>query len=202
MAVFFNHINWRDVTAGGSAYVEWVSSSSLAGSTACEHRWQRQHADYGEATFDLKPGDVLADAGSFRFNAEKLYDPLDPPIGSCFKFVRSSSLHKRINLAFDSDEVVQVRIPAKTYDGFKLFSHRPDLQVALVVLPALMETLDFIKGTRDQEPLDDKAWFISIDQLVADRGGWDQSILDLAQKILESPIDTVIRAGLVFEEDE
>jgi hypothetical protein len=38
--------------------------------------------------------------------------------------------------------------------------------------------------------------------LVADRGGWDQSILDLAQKILESPIDTVIRAGLVFEEDE
>lgn len=167
-----------------------------------EHRWQRQHADYGEATFDLKLGDVLADAGSFPFNAKKLYDPLDPPIGSCFKFVRSSSLHKRIKLAFDSAEAVHVQIPAKTFDDFKLFSHRPDLQVALVVLPALMETLDFIKEARDQEPLDDKAWFVSIDQLVIDRGGWDQRILELAQKILESPIDTAVRAGLAFEEDD
>lgn len=166
------------------------------------HSWQRQHADYAGATFDLKPGDVLADAGSFRFNAEKLYDPLDPPIGSCFKFVRSSSLHKRIKLAFDSNEFVSVQIPPKTFDDFKLFSHRPDLQVALVVLPALMETLDFIKSTRDQEPLDDKAWFVAIDQLATDRGGWDQSNLELAQKILESPIDTAIRAGLAFEEDD
>jgi hypothetical protein len=166
------------------------------------HRWTKQNVDYGNASFNLKPGDILADAGSFRFNAEKLYDPLDPPVGSCFKIVRSESLHKRIKVAFDGNDTVDIQIPAKTFDDFKLFSHRPDLQIALVVLPALLETLSFMKSNRNEEPLDDKAWFNSIDQLVEDRGGWDQTLLELAQKILENPIDTAIRAGLISEEDE
>jgi hypothetical protein len=166
------------------------------------HRWVRQHAEYGGARFDLLQGDILAEAGTFSFSAEKLFDPLDPPIGSCFSFVRSTSRHKRILVTYDSDDTVNVQIPAKTFDDFKLFSHRPDLQIALVVLPALMDTLMFIKENREQEPLGDKAWFNAIEQLVEDRGGWDQNLLELAQKILESPIDTAIRTGIEIEEDD
>ena len=65
-----------------------------------------------------------------------------------------------------------------------------------------MEALVFIKLNGDDEPLDDKAWFLAINKLVEDRGGWDQSPLDIAQKILESPIDSVIRAGLIFDEED
>lgn len=166
------------------------------------HRWQKQHIDYGDARFDLLQGDILAEAGTFSFNAEKLFDPLDPPIGSCFSFKRSTSRHKRILVAYDSDDTVIVQIPAKTFDDFKLFGHRPDLQIALVVLPALMDTLRFIKENRDEEPLDDKAWFNAIEQLVEDRGGWDHNILEIAQKILESPIDTAIRTGIATEEED
>lgn len=166
------------------------------------HSWHRQHAEYDDARFDLLQGDILAEAGTFSFSADKLFDPLDPPIGSCFSFVRSTSRYKRILVTFDSDETVTVQIPAKTFDEFKLFSHRPDFQIALVVLPALMDTLRFIKESRDEEPLDDKAWFNSIEQLVEDRGGWDQNQLDLAQKILESPIDTAIRTGITIEEED
>jgi hypothetical protein len=174
-----------------------VLTDDLAG-----HSWERQHPDYGGAKFDLLKGDILAEGGVFRFSAEKLYDPLDPPIGSCFRFVRSTSRHKRILVTFDSDETVDVQIPAKTFDDFKLFGHRPDLQIALVVLPALMETLSFIKANRDEEPLDDKAWFVAIEQLVEDRGGWEQNLLDLAQKILESPIDAAIRTGIETEDED
>lgn len=166
------------------------------------HQWKRQHPDYEGASFDLQSGDVLADAGSFKFSADKLYDPLDPPIGSCFRFVRSTSLNKGIKVTFDSNETVDVQIPKKTFDDFKLFANRPDFQVALVVLPALMETLNFIESNRNEEPLDDKAWFISIEKLVEERGGWDQKKLDLAQRILENPIDTAIRAGLLSEEED
>lgn len=166
------------------------------------HRWKNQHPDYGSSSFDLHPGDVLADAGSFKFNAEKMYDPLNPPVGSCFKFVRSGSRHKRIKVAFDGNETVTVEIPAKTFDDFQLFSHRPDLQIALVVLPALSETLHFIKSNDGEEPLDDKIWHNEIQQLVEDRGGWDQSLLELAQRVLESPIDTAIRTGLMSEEED
>ena len=166
------------------------------------HCWEKQHAEYSDARFDLLQGDILAEAGTFNFSADKLFDPLDPPIGSCFRFVRSTSRHKRILVTYDSDDTVNVQIPARTFDEFKLFGHRPDLQIALVVLPALMDTLRFIKENRYEEPLDDKAWFIAIEKLVEDRGGWEQNILEIAQRTLESPIDTAIRTGIVTEEED
>jgi len=165
------------------------------------HQWTNQHADYGEASFDLQPGDVLADGGSFQFDAEKMYDPLNPPVGSFFKFVKSTSIHKRIKTTFDDNDSVNVQIPEKTFDHFNLFSHRPDLQISIVVLPALLETLNFIKFNSTEEPLDDKAWYVEINKLVEARGGWDQSLLELAQKILENPIDTAICKGLITEEE-
>ncbi len=166
-----------------------------------QHRWAKQHPDYDGAEFDLEPGDVLADGGGFRINAQKLYDPLDPPIGSCFRFVRSTSLRKRLKVCFDGNETVDVQIPAQTFDDFRLLSHRPDLQIALVVLPALIETLSFIVRNGDEEALDDKAWYIAIADLVEEQGGFDQSLLELAQRILQSPIDEVIRSG-IFEAEE
>lgn len=200
-------------TATGFKLRAWLDQQLVKGDVVADarvilkndmdgHRWARQHVDYGDARFNLLQADILAEAGTFSFSADKLFDPLDPPIGSCFSFVRSTSRHKRIFVTYDSDETVIVQIPAKTFDDFKLFSHRPDLQIALVVLPALMDTLRFIKENRDAEPLDDKAWFSAIEQLVEDRGGWDQNLLELAQKILESPIDTAIRTGIVSEEED
>lgn len=165
------------------------------------HRWTNQHAEYGDASFDLQPGDVLADGGFFRFDAEKMYDPLDPPINSCFSFVRSKH-YKGIKVAFDGNETVSVQIPEKTFDQFKLFSHRPDIQISLIALPALLETLSFIKSNDEEEPLDDKAWYVEINKQVESNGGWDRSLLELAQKILENPIDTVIRAGIISEEED
>ncbi len=167
------------------------------------HRWTNQHADYGDACFNLQPGDVLADGGSFLFDAEKMYDPLNPPVGSCFRFVCSPH-RKGIKVAFDGNDTVDVQIPEETFGQFHLFGHRPDLQISLIVLPALIETLDFIKTNeeKEEEPLDDKAWYMEINKLVKARGGWNQSLLELAQKILENPIDTAIRAGLMSEEEE
>jgi len=167
-----------------------------------DHSWTNQHSDYAGAGFDLRAGDVLADGGSFRFNAEKTYDPLDPPVGSFFKFVRSTKLRKRIAVAFDGDETVDVKIPAKTFDRFKLLAHRPDFQIALVVLPALLETLGFIKLNDGDEPLDDKVWYRELNALVEKNGGWELSVLELAQRILESPIDAAVLKGLITEEED
>ncbi len=200
-------------TSAGFKLKAWLDQQLVKGNVVADarviltddlkgHRWEKQHAEYGNAQFDLLQGDILAEAGTFNFSADKLFDPLDPPIGSCFRFVRSTSRHKRILVTYDSDETVNVQIPAKTFDEFKLFGHRPDLQISLVVLPALMDTLRFIKESRNEEPLDDKIWFNAIEKLVEDRGGWEQTILEIAQKILDSPIDTAIRTGIVTEEED
>ena len=174
----------------------------IVASSIPKHRWSRQHSDYGDARFDLRPGDVLVEGGALVFNAGKLYDPLDPPVGSCFEFKRIAHLHKKISLSFNGDEAVTVRIPAKTFDSLHHFVDRPDLQIGLIVLPALMQTLQFIRENRDQEPLDDKAWFRTIDGLVDELGGWDQTLLELAQKILDHPVDTAIRKSLFAEEED
>ena len=199
--------------SSGARLQAWLDQQLVKGDVVAEVRviaverieglhWVNQNSDYGNATFGLEPGDVLADAGSFRFNAEKLFDPLDPPVGSCFSFVRSERRRKRIKVAFDGNETVVVKIPAETFDCFKLLGHRPDLQISLVVLPSLIETLEFIKNNRDEEPLDDKAWYVAIDALVTESGGWDLSLLELAQKILENPIDLAIRKGIHSEDDD
>lgn len=191
----------------------WIDQQWLRGDVVAEarvvaakkirnHRWSNQHEDYGDSCFELHKGDVLAEGGSFRFNAEKLYDPLDPPIGSCFRFVRSTTLHKGLKVRFEGNETVDVQIPGQTFDEFKLFAHRPDMQIALVVLPALLETLHFIKTNNEEEPLSDKAWYLAIDGLVQMHGGWDRSPLELAQRILEYPLDAVIRRGIGSEEED
>lgn len=173
----------------------------IAISVIDEHSWSKQHDDYDTATFQLQPGDLLADGGTIRFSANKLYDPLDPPVGSFFRFISKPNQRKHIVVSFSNNETVDVQLPEKTFESFKLFSNRPDFQISLVVLPALIETLIFIEESKENEPLGDKAWYRAIEKLVDERGGWDQSKLELAQKILESPIDTAIRTGLSTEED-
>ena len=46
--------------------------------------------DYGGGTFHLQPGDIIADGGYFEFEPDKLYDPLEAPVGSCFQFIAES----------------------------------------------------------------------------------------------------------------
>ncbi|MEC4088875.1 hypothetical protein [Pseudoalteromonas rubra] len=172
-----------------------------------KHCWSKQHPDYHNATFDLLPGDVLADGGKIRFDAEKMYDPVNPPLGSCFKLIKSTAISQRgIELDFRGSETVTIKISSKMYDSFQLFSHRPDLQIALVILPALMETLSYIKqnkATKD-EPMDNVVWYTELTRLVEEvhRCSWeDDSSLSIAQKILENPIDRAVCEGLISEDE-
>lgn len=168
-------------------------------------QWSGQHPDYGGASFSVQTGDLIADGGSFTFSADKLYDPLDPPIGSCFQFHRDVQLGKGIRVTFMAEHAVVVSLPSATYDGLVRASGRPDLQIATVVLPALMETLSFIKDNRaeDQpEPLDDRGWYVAICAMVDEIGGFDNSPLVLAQEILENPIDRLLTAFDTDGDDE
>lgn len=199
-------------TASGYSLRGWIDQALVRGDVTGEvrivvaeelrgHRWSRQHPDYGDASFDLLPGDVLADGGSITFDAKKQFDPLDPPIGSCFHFVRDTSRRKGIELSYVGDDTIDVLMPEVVYDRFLLLRHRPDLQIALVMLPTLIEALGFIRRTKDDELLGDRKWFVAIDELVTDCGGWDKSPIELAQKILGWPLDQALEQGLGPEED-
>lgn len=173
-----------------------------------DFRWERQHADYGDATFSLKVGDVMADGGRARFEVDKLFDPLDPPVGSCFQFVAVPNLRRRMTLSFHDDEYVQVRFPEPLLAGLRALGSKPDLQISAIVLPALVETIYHLRDARlDSVPDDaaDKLWARAITAMVERHGGFDESPLALAQTILGDPIDRTLELALLMgdaEEDE
>jgi hypothetical protein len=199
-----------------TSYVAWISQEKIRRTVQVEiklvavepiegYRLQRQHQDYGNASFNIAAGDVLADGGDFTFEADKLYDPLNPPVGSCFKFVADRTLKRGVRIKWDSDDYVIVAFPEEVLPGLHALGSRQDLQVSLVVLPALMETIGFIKSNEagsDPEDLSAKTWYTAIKNLVEFHGTMEQPSFELAQKILANPLDTFLSTPLFTDEDE
>ncbi len=203
-----------DLRADSTRYQAWILQENLRGRVRVEtriiatrripyYRLGNQHPDYGDATFSILPGDILAEAGVFEFEPDKLYDPLNPPLHSCFKFEKAP-LARTIHVSFRDDEAVYVTFPAELYDGFAALGNRPDLQISLVVLPALMQTISFIRDNQQPagEDLSDMRWVTVISELVTNVGSFDEPIFDLAQKILAKPLDRVLIAALSVEEED
>ncbi|MGM0930068.1 MAG: hypothetical protein ACQEXN_10195 [Actinomycetota bacterium] len=189
----------------GSTYIGWIDQQTIRGPVKveikiiaaraiAEYSLQSQHSDYGDASFSIMPGDVLGDAGYFEFEPEKRYDPLSPPVGSCFRFIADPKLKKGLNVKFFDDEYVLVAFPEKTLPGFAMLQERPDLQISLVVLPALMQTISFIRANMaaesEGEDLSGKTWYTAVNRLVEDAGSYEDHPFELAQKILGHPLDT------------
>jgi hypothetical protein len=188
--------------ADSTGYLGWLDQEDIRGTVRLDVRivatgpidqygLENQHSDYGNAHFSLLAGDILADGGYFEFEPGKLYDPLNPPVGSCFLFVSESTRKKGLTVTFHDDEHVLVTFPEKLLTGFGLLP--PELQISLVVLPALMETITFIKDNihagDDGEDLTGKHWYVSIKRLVEDIASFEDPAFDVAQKILAQPLE-------------
>ena len=181
-----------------------VDVAIVANEDIPEYRLSAQHPDYGGASFRLQAGDVIADGGYFEFEPDKLYDPLRPPVGSCFQFMANPKLKKGIEVRFHNDEYVLVEFPPETLLGFGSLAARPGLQISLVVLPALMQTITFIKENLagDDEDLSEYLWWRAVVDLVDGVGSFDDPAFSLAQKILANPLNANLFLSLDVSEDD
>lgn len=190
--------------ADSATHGDWTDQQSVRGTVRVDvkvvaaqeidqYRLETQHSDYGDATFHILPGDILADGGYFEFEPDKLYDPLTPPVGSCFRFAVDSKLRRGLSVRFHDDDKVLVAFPEKLLHGFGMLRNRQDLQISLVVLPALMETISYIKENQaagDQgEDLMGRKWYTAVTRLIGGVGSLEDRPFELAQKILGNPLD-------------
>ena len=172
------------------------------------HRWSRQHAEYGDATFVIEPGDVIAVCGAFSFDVQKSYDPMRPPVGSCFRFSEKRAHKPGLEVAFDQFEHVEVMLPTDAFNQLRQLAAQPELQIAVVVLPALMRTIEFIKDSvsdEQGEDLSERPWYRAISDLIDQHGSLEDPALELAQRILDNPADRGLSAAVLLdlaEEDE
>lgn len=168
------------------------------------HSWIRQHPDYGGASFHFAKGDVIAHGGTVRFHAHKLFDPLDPPIGSCFDFRENPKVRKGMRINFSGSDTIVVELSPNLTNDLRGFSGAPEVQIATAVLPALMETIHFIARNESDpqaENLEDRTWYTAIREQIDQHGGLEKGPLELAQRILAHPIDRAL-SGLTSQEDD
>lgn len=206
----------QQIHADGQTYVGWIDQrevrdnvdvdvSVIATTRMPAFSWANQHVDYGFATFDIRKGDILAEGGSFRFSANKLYDPMQPPLGSCFRITPDSTVKKGMKLDFSDDEQVIVRMSEDMIAGLQSIGHRPDLQISLVVLPALMQTITFIQKNESDpadEDLSNTPWYLTVRDLMRVSNRDSEAALDIAQEILQHPTTKVLTDPLFTDEEE
>lgn len=158
-----------------------------------------QHEDYEGAAFTLAQGSLVAHAGTFSFDARKSYDPMRPPIESCFKFQRKANKKPYIEIDTSEDDHVLVEIPQAQYDQFIDQSVMPEVQIATVVLPALVQAL--VHCAEDHDP-DVGGWKATLRALSEANPTVSESPLAQAQAILGDPLATGFKRLALLVQDE
>lgn len=157
----------------------------LATTEMDDFRYEAQHEDYGDAVFHVAAGDVIAVAGIFQFDIEKWYDPLNPPLSSFVRIVKSVTEDPHLGIDLGG-EVIQVQVPPSAFEHLASLkgAFEPTL-LGLLVGPAVLHGLQRL----EDEPEDESAegWARSLRALVERHGVEDRTPFEQAQKILNSP---------------
>lgn len=173
-----------------------ITAEIVAPNNLSSFKWDNQHADYAGASFDIKKADYLGVVDSFHFDAAKLYDIMNPPLGSIFRMVEDPDLGVPMKVDFARDDQVRIFLSTEVATGFKELGYYSSLKLALVVLPALVETLSFIsrmESAADGEDLTSKDWYQQIKRLLAYHGANLNRPLESAQKLLGNPTEDALK---------
>lgn len=154
------------------------------------------HPDYGDASFEVEAGDVLAVAPTVVFDAYVDYDPL-LNISSILSVHRSEDTAEgRVELDTTGDRIVAT-LAQNDFDRYTDLKGDPSLGPLLanqLVFPAILEAVHEIKSTSEEdfEYEMGRRWFRSIvkklDELKVDLRRDDSSALRAAQELLRLPL--------------
>lgn len=129
-----------------------------------EFKWEAQHPVYRDATFEISEGDFLGVLGGFDFEARKIYDAMDPPVGSLFA-VRTSRNPEPITVDYDQDDSqIYIQISEQLATGINQLGagNYDATKIAFVVLPVLIDTINLMSRAiedPEQDHYQEKYWF-------------------------------------------
>ena len=181
-ATFTGTIDQQDVRNDVKVHVLVVASQDIP-----NLRWSRQHEDYGNASFNIRSGDVLSVDSEFDFDAKKLYDPANPPLNSCFRFVPDSETNSHeLVMDYGDSKQINVRVPRRIFDVLKMMSDKPTLQISLLVFPAL---IDAIAHMKDTDTLDASCeWCRTLKRMTQEYKADTDNPIQAAQRLLRYPL--------------
>jgi archaellum component FlaF (FlaF/FlaG flagellin family) len=151
-------------------------------------KFERQHAEYGDTSFNLQRGDVLANGGHKTFDIEKWYDPLNPPLESFIKIVRKPEATGRLEVSMDDDDVITVLLPTSAHIvlGPRQSLFQSTL-IGLTIAPALIHVLEQVHSEEGESAYRGKTWYKSLRTLLKKHGVESDDPIDQVQAILNLP---------------
>jgi hypothetical protein len=154
-----------------------------------KYKVDNAHADYGDATFAVSAGDILAVSEGFTFDADINFDMLRSM--SSIMQIRERDDPEDAPMEVDlSEEKITIYLSHVDFENYKIIRAHPVLSASLIatlVLPALVEALTAMKG--DPSVVEDTRWYRCLTRRIEQAGySLDTHPLRLAQDILELPI--------------
>ena len=170
------------------------------------------HADYGDMSFFVKKGDVLAVGYDKFFDATKGIDPLQN-VASIFKVRRNRNSAEPFTIDL-LDNYVVILLSEQNYIAYSELRKDQDLQptlASMIVMPALVQTIEQMKRSAsegsDEDSYTELRWFKVISSKLKVLGykgeeEWvEESSLILAQKLIGNPLSSSLRLILDAEDE-
>lgn len=156
------------------------------------YRPEGLHPDYGERTFVLQAGDVLALGDEFAVRADKQFDPLAADISSIMRVVCGAFDKGPFKVKFPSAQIL-IELSTEDYKRYGLASNTaPGVLHSALVLPVLAEAITYIRGPSAQDD-EGALWYRRMKAMLeARRIDDDESALTAAQKLLDAPFSRAL----------
>ena len=162
-----------------------------------DYRVDKAHSDYGNSSFEVKPGEVLAISEGHIFYIESNFDSLSR-IGSIMQVQESSESGDspmRIDCNLDKIVVILSKNDFKDYKQLKSYESVAGPLTTTIVLPVLVEALHILKeeGAGDE---DRRRWVRALTRRIEQLGiESENDFVIKAQKLLELPIRRSLSAA-------
>lgn len=168
------------------------------------YRPEQLHPDYGERTFDVQVGDVIALGDDFSIRAEKKFDPLAADIPSIMRITRGKHPDGPFEVSFGGD-LILIALSGVDHDLYGLARNvAPELIHAALVLPVLCEAIRLVRRRSvEDDMLTGLNWYRRLDAMLeARRIEADEEAILAAQKLLDSPLSRAFKGILKKIEEE
>jgi hypothetical protein len=154
-----------------------------------KYKVDNAHPDYGDQTFAVSAGDILAVSEGFTFDADINFDMLRSM--SSIMQIRERDEPDDAPMEVDlSEEKITIYLCHVDFENYKLIRAHPVLSASLIatlVLPSLVDALTYLKG--DHSDVEDTRWCRCLKRRIEHAGlSLEIPPLTLAQNLLELPI--------------
>ena len=182
-----------------------LCSLIIANEDIPNYRNRNFHDDYGDHSFYVKKGDVLAISKDAVFDASKDIDPLKN-VASILRVQKNLDHHPNPFLVDLSDNLILIRLSPQNFDLYNELRKNQDYQTtlaAMIVVPALLQTMEVIR--RDHvdgtEAFADLKWFKVITKKLKTLGYEsvescldDDDVFSIAQKLIGDPLNQALKS--------